>query len=135
MTRVTEIPPELERFIALFDAGRHWDSHEALEAPWRAHRSPFYQALIIIASAYVHLERRNPRGVKAQMEKALRYLSPYPEAYLGFDVGELVRRAEEARRVAGAAEEEWQVAVPVAPLPFDAARIRGDEPELQPYQR
>jgi uncharacterized protein len=125
-----EVPRELARFIALFDAGRHWDSHEALEGPWRDHRSPFYQALIILASAYVHLERRNPRGVKAQMEKALRYLAPYPERYLGFDVRELVRRADGARRVAAAAEGGWEMRIPVAPLPFDADRIRGDEPEL-----
>ena len=131
MSRLTEIPPELERFIALFDAGRHWDSHEALEAPWRADRSPFYQALIIIASAYVHLDRGNPRGVRAQMDKALRYLTPYPERYLGFDVTELVRRAEKARRIAEAAERGWEMRVPVAPLPFDVGRIRGDEPELR----
>src|SRR5690606_41977082 len=77
------------RFIQLFNAGKYWESHEVLESPWRENRSRFYRGIIIYASAFVHAQRGNPRGVRKQLLKARRYLEAYRPHYLGIDVDRL----------------------------------------------
>jgi len=118
-------PAALSRFVALFNAGRFWDSHEVLEEPWRANRSDFYQGLILFASAYVHAERGNTHGTTAQMRKVLQRFAPYPPAYLGVDVERI--RAEAGRALE--AVSRGQAIGPPA-LDLDPARCSGEEPEL-----
>ncbi len=84
----------LSRFVELFDAGRHWDAHEALEQAWRTTRSDFFHGLIIYASAFVHARRGNPRGVVRQLAKVPRYLAAYTPSYMGIDVAAILRDAE-----------------------------------------
>lgn len=79
-------PPALRRFTELFNGGKYWDSHEALEEAWRENGSEFYHGLILYASAMVHVTRQNPHGVRAQLTKAERVLSPYRPRHLGVDV-------------------------------------------------
>ena len=62
------LPDPLRRFLQLYGASRFWDSHEALEEAWRRGGSDFYQGLILYASAWVHWERRNAHGVRAQLK-------------------------------------------------------------------
>ena len=127
-------PEALVRFVELVNAGRYWHAHEALEEAWRANRSDFYHGLIIYASAFVHAQRGNPRGVLLQMGKVPRYLARYPDAYLGLDVAAILRHAEETcRRVreAGMPEgERLRAVVPWPTLTLDPARRSGQEPEL-----
>jgi predicted metal-dependent hydrolase len=119
------LPPALERFVALFNQGAFWESHEVLEGPWRATGSPFYQGLILLASAFVHAGRGNAHGVRAQLAKAERRLRPYAPAYLGVDVADLLVTADQARGAVARAER------PVPPLlTLSPDRLRGDEPEL-----
>ncbi len=137
---VSTFPGAFLEFVRLFNEGRYWDSHEALEDRWRATQSDFYQGLIIYASAFVHAGRGNPNGVEAQLEKALRYLEPYPDRYHGIDVGELRREAGRClelvrgRRRGGEDEPAagWESLLPTPRLQPDEALIRGDEPELTP---
>ncbi|HEY8425136.1 MAG TPA: DUF309 domain-containing protein [Limnochordales bacterium] len=127
-------PPSLVRFVELVNAGRFWHAHEALEEAWRVNKSDFYHGLIIYASAYVHAQRGNPRGVVLQMAKVPRYLSRYPAAYLGFDVAAILRDVEETRQLvqrAGMPEGDALRAVIRWPsLALDPARCSGAEPEL-----
>lgn len=127
------IPRPLRRFIALFNRERFWESHEALEDAWRAGESGFYHGLILLASAYVHVLRRNPHGVLAQLEKAGRCLEEYRPAYLGIDVDALLAEAERLRgivsRLHTGSEDLWED-VPLPRLDIDPAAVRGDEPEL-----
>lgn len=134
-------PESFLRFVQLFNEGRFWESHEALEGPWRANGSDFYRGLIIYASAFVHAQRDNPHGVVAQLEKAEAYLTPYRPRYHGLDVDRLLahgRRCRDSVRKWREAEAE-----PRAPeagaladiLAFprlrpDGALVRGDEPEM-----
>ena len=118
-------PAALRRFVALFNEGRFWDSHEVLEEPWRVNRSDFYQGLILFASAYVHAERGNTHGATAQVRKATQRLAPYPPAYLGIDV-ECIRGA--AGEVLEAVSRGQPIGPPV--LELDPARCTGKEPEL-----
>jgi hypothetical protein len=122
---VIVLPPGLERFVTLFNAGAYWDSHEALEAAWRLGRSPFYHGMILYASALVHAQRGNAHGVRAQLVKAEARLAPYRPAYLGIDVDGVFAHAERVRRaVADGA------AVPPHTLALEPALVRGTEPEL-----
>lgn len=60
--------------VALYNAGRYWEAHEALETVWRATRGParpLWQGLIQAAAAMLHRERGNAHGLAAQGEAAV----------------------------------------------------------------
>ncbi len=70
---------------ALYNAGRFWQAHEALEVVWRQStppERPFWQGLIQAAAAMLHRERGNEHGLKAQGHAAMEKLSrPAPPAF------------------------------------------------------
>jgi uncharacterized protein len=127
-------PDALRQFVLLFNRGEFWESHEVLEGPWRESRSDFLQGLILVASAWVHVQRGNPRGIAAQLRKAERRLAPYRPAYLGVDLEGLLAHAERALQVAlrdpGAPPGAWARLAPPPQLHLSSALLRGDEPEL-----
>src|SRR5690606_24704833 len=120
-------------FVARFERGEYWEGHEVLEGPWREGRSDFLQGLILLASAWVHVQRGNPRGIAAQLRKAERRLSAYRPAYLGVDVeGLLAHVARTLEVVAGhpdAPPAAWPGLTPPPELRLSPALLRGDEPE------
>ncbi len=84
--------------VSLYNAGRYWEAHEALEAVWRAARPPErdrWQGLILAAAAMLHRERGNRHGLVTQGGRALRKLAGPPPA--GFPV-ETARFVQELRR-------------------------------------
>lgn len=127
-----QLPEPLRRFLALYHAGRFWDSHEALEDLWRETGSEFYQALILYASAWVHWERHNAHGVVAQLGKTLDRLAGYPAAYLGFDVAALRTHCVAVRDTLSRDVTAWHERIGPVSLELAAARLRGDEAELIP---
>jgi uncharacterized protein len=127
-------PRSLQRFVELFNHEAFWESHEVLEAPWRKAHSGFYKGLILLASAWVHVQRGNARGIEAQLRKSLRQLGPYRPAYLGVDVDAVLAHAEAAladvARHRGAEGHRWESLLPPPRLALEPERLRGDEPEL-----
>jgi hypothetical protein len=129
------LPPALAEFAERFARGEFWASHETLEGPWRRGRSGFYKGLILLASAWVHVDRGNARGVAAQLRKAARELEPWRPVHLGVDVDALLAHAAclaatvAADPAGGAAA--WARSCPPPVLAPDPARVRGDEPELR----
>jgi L-amino acid N-acyltransferase YncA len=129
------LPEPLRTFAELLNRGDAWDSHEVLEAPWREEGSRFYQGLILLASAEVHLQRANPRGAEAQLRKAEEALTPFGPAYLGVDVAAVLDGAADIRRALekggeGGASPADTAFPSLKPLVLDSRRVRGDEPEL-----
>jgi uncharacterized protein len=128
------VPAALREFAALFNDGEFWESHEVLEGPWRESRSDFLQGLILLASAWVHVQRGNPRGIAAQLRKTERRLSHYRPFYLGVDVDGLLVHAERTRALVArhpdAPPAAWPGLAPAPELRLSAALLRGDEPEL-----
>lgn len=124
-------PAPLGRFLELYGAGRFWDSHEALEGAWRSTGSDFYQGLILYASAWVHWERGNAHGIRAQLRKASERLASYPASYLGLDVSALREHCAAVRMELIRDPDGWQDRVAAMPLDFEPDRVRGDEIELQ----
>jgi predicted metal-dependent hydrolase len=123
-------PAALGRFLDLYAEGRFWDSHEALETAWRRTGSDFYQGLILYASAWVHWERGNAHGVRAQLRKALERLGGYPSWYLGMDLSAVRSHCEEVRLEVTRDPDGWPGSVAAGPLTFVPSRVRGDEVEL-----
>jgi uncharacterized protein len=75
------MPPDLAGFVrsgvTLYNAGRYWEAHEALESVWRAAADPgraHWQGLIQAAAAMLHRERGNAHGLAAQGGAAVRKL-------------------------------------------------------------
>lgn len=129
------IDPAYAEFLDLFNRGRFWDSHEALEPAWRRTASEFYHALILFASAFVHVERGNRHGIAAQLGKAQPLLHARKPAYLGLDVDHMVELSVTCRQIVAenreAPPEAWPILIPFPKLDFDPARVSGDEPEIE----
>jgi hypothetical protein len=88
--------------VALYNAGRYWEAHEALETVWRASRGParpLWQGLIQAAAAMLHRERGNAHGLAVQGEAAVTKLSG--ERPPGFPIETVVFAERLARCVAG----------------------------------
>ncbi len=86
--------PGYARGIALFNAGRFFDAHEALEEAWReaaGRRKLFLQALIQIAVGLHHHSRGNRAGARSLLARGGSKLAGYPAAYGGLDVAGLRR--------------------------------------------
>lgn len=130
------IDPAFAEFLDLFNRREYWLSHEALEGAWRDTGSEFYHALILYASAFVHVQRGNRHGIAAQLGKARPLLEARRPAYLGIDVEKVLEHAAVCRQIIAenrdAPDPAWQVLIPVPGLDWTAARVRGDEPELDP---
>lgn len=124
------VPAVLRRFLELHERGEYWESHEVLEGPWREGGSPFYQGLILYASAWVHWRGANAHGVDAQLRKTLERLDGYPASYLGLDVEAIRSHCREARDVVASDADGWADRVAPLELRLDEGRIRGDEAEL-----
>lgn len=128
------VDPGYTLFLDLFNRGHFWDSHEALEPAWRDTRSDFYHALILFASAFVHVERGNRHGIAAQLAKAEPLLQACRPHYLGLDVDRILDHAAACRKIVAdnpdAPPRAWMTLIPAPSLHFDPARVRGTEPEL-----
>ncbi|MDR9392155.1 MAG: DUF309 domain-containing protein [Trueperaceae bacterium] len=87
---------------SLFEAGRYWDAHEALEPAWLAAsgvQRHFLAGTILLAAA-LHKARDgcSPRGGRRNYAKALRHLAVVPDAYGGVDVRTFEARVHAALR-------------------------------------
>lgn len=84
--------------IRLFNAGRYFESHEALEDFYRradeTHK-PFLEALVQLAAAFrLRAEFGEVKGPVRMARQALIRLESYPPAYLGVKVARLMRAVE-----------------------------------------
>lgn len=94
------VPPEpvlsaeeralFEQGVREFNEGLYFECHESLEDLWNGVRGPsrdFFQGLIQVSVAFLHLARSNPAGAQSTLGRALKRLSAYPDRYYGFDLG------------------------------------------------
>lgn len=90
------LPDPYRDFFECFNAGRYFEAHEVLEALWLEVRgrfeARFYQGLIQLAGAFVHLERGRSAPALALLRRSREHLAAYPDLYLGLD---LVRLREQ----------------------------------------
>ena len=95
------------RAVELFNAGRFWDAHEAMERIWRSvpdeDEAKVLQGLIQAAAALVHRQRGNSHGVRVVGEAALEKLAGPQHPAVEFDVERLYRELGRALHEGGPA--------------------------------
>ncbi len=80
---------DLAEGVALFNAGKYWDAHEAWEKVWQRHFEPwryFVQGLIQAAAAHHQLQRGIRHGVIKHLHNALAKLDAAPDDFGGLAV-------------------------------------------------
>ena len=81
-----------------FNAGQFFEAHEAWEEVWldsARELRHFYQGLIQVAAAFVHLQRNEYPGTVKLLHEGLRKLEAYPPATLGVDLASLIAASRE----------------------------------------
>lgn len=93
------LPDSARIGVRLFNEGRYFEAHEALETAWRAERRPIrllYQGILQVGVCYHHILRGNYAGACRVMERALRCLDGLPDVCQGVRVDILRRDAATA---------------------------------------
>jgi hypothetical protein len=78
--------------VALFNAGRFFEAHEAWEEAWRREsgaRRLLLQGLILVAAGWLKRDAGNAQGAWTLFSRALERLQPLPSRCEGVDVGGL----------------------------------------------
>lgn len=82
-------PAHLLGFVATFNAGRFYEAHDVLEELWLRERhgaeGEFYQGLIQLAGAFVHVEKGGRAPATSLLKLARGRLGAYPAGHLGLD--------------------------------------------------
>jgi predicted metal-dependent hydrolase len=84
----------LRNGLALFNGGRFFDAHEALEDLWReappaSHRKRHLQGLVQLAVAFHHQSTGNYSGARSVLERALRNIDGAEESFPELDLKRL----------------------------------------------
>ena len=90
------IHPRALKGIQLYNLKQYFGAHEELELAWREESGPIrelYRGILQVGVAYYHITNGNYRGGKIMLERAQRWLKPYPKVCLGIDVENLRRDA------------------------------------------
>jgi predicted metal-dependent hydrolase len=87
------------RGLELFNLGRYFEAHEALETAWLQETGPLcdlYRGILQVAVVYLHITRHNYPGAVKVHQRCQKWLQPWPEICRGVDVGQLRRDLETA---------------------------------------
>ena len=90
------------RGIALFNARKFWEAHEAWEEIWQQHPEDgrfFIQGLIQLAAAYHQLLRKIYRGFVIHIKQAQERLVLFPNTFLGINVTALLETINRSVKV------------------------------------
>ena len=91
-------PQAVEGFL-LFNAGKYFEAHEALEDAWNEERGEvrnLYRGILQIAVTYLHITRGNYNGALKVHARSQNWLKDFPDICRGVHVGELRNNAREA---------------------------------------
>jgi len=112
------LPPRAVEGIHLFNAGKYWLAHEALEAAWREEPGAvreLYRGILQAGVVYLHIERRNLQGALKVYLRCRRWLSRFPDVCRGVDIAVLRRdldhAVEEAKRLGAQHLDEFDRAL------------------------
>ncbi len=82
----------------LFDAERFFEAHEFLEYIWKSDLvdeadRDYWKGVTQVAVGCCHTQRGNDSGAVTLLERATRYMAPYPSVYAGVAAGVLAEGA------------------------------------------
>jgi predicted metal-dependent hydrolase len=89
--------PQALEGLHLFNAGRYFEAHEALEAAWNEEKGKvrdLYRGILQIAVVYLHITRLNYKGALKVYARSQKWLKDWPDICRGIYVEELRRNAE-----------------------------------------
>ena len=84
--------PEAIHGMELFNQGRYFEAHEALEAAWRAETGPvrdLYRGILQVGVVYLHITHHNYPGALKVYQRCRKWLLPWPNTCRGVAVGQL----------------------------------------------
>ncbi len=84
--------PQAIHGMELFNQGRYFEAHEALEAAWRAEPGPvrdLYRGILQVGVVYLHITQYNYPGAIKVYQRCRKWLLPWPEICRGVEVGKL----------------------------------------------
>jgi uncharacterized protein len=93
------LPKKAIEGLELFNRGRYWQAHEALEAAWRAEKGPIrelYRGVLQAGVVYLHITRRNYAGAMKVYRRSQKWLTLWPETCRGIAVGQLQKDLQRA---------------------------------------
>jgi uncharacterized protein len=91
---------EFYKALEEFNDGYYFESHETLEDLWMVTPLPerqFFQAVIQLAAAFVHLVRGEYPGIIKLLDASLDKLQPFAPTSLGVDVAALIAATDRCR--------------------------------------
>ncbi len=94
--------PDAVLGLRLFNAGKYFEAHEALETAWRAETGPIrdlYRGILQVGVAYYHIRRGNWVGARKIFLRCWQWLEPFPEVCRGIQVGKLRRDARQVEEM------------------------------------
>ncbi|HXA78275.1 MAG TPA: DUF309 domain-containing protein [Candidatus Acidoferrales bacterium] len=100
--RATKETGQFRKGVALFNARRFFEAHEAWEELWLIEPEPektFLQGLIQLAAAYHHHGRGNPRGMQSLLAAGLAKLARFPDDHRGLALAELRAEAKQWAKI------------------------------------
>ncbi len=109
---------EFYRALNEFNDGYYFEAHETLEDLWRITPVPerrFFQGVIQLAAAFVHVARGERAGVLKLLDAASAKLREFSPDYLGVDVAALITDVAVARAAVAEADREGTIRTAAAP--------------------
>ena len=95
--RVQALPEGVLKGIALFNARRFYEQHEAIEAEWHAERGEIralYQGILQIGVGFYHALNGNHKGAVALLTDGTEKVARFQPAALGIDTASLLRETQ-----------------------------------------
>jgi uncharacterized protein len=93
------LPQKAIEGLELFNQGRYWQAHEALESAWRAEKGPIrelYRGILQAGVVYLHITRGNYAGAMKVYRRSQKWLTLWPETCCGVAVGRLQKDLQRA---------------------------------------
>ena len=89
-----KLPTHAIEGLQLFNAGKYFEAHEALELAWRAEKESIrelYQGILEAGVVYLHIQRDNYEGALKVYGRSMIWLNRFPSVCCGVDVATLRR--------------------------------------------
>lgn len=106
-----EIRSLVARGVDLFNREDYFEAHEVWEDAWRREqgdRRRFLQGLIQVAAGFVKLQRRQPRGAKALLERGAENIAGHAGDPFGLDLPPLLESVSRWRDLADSMTESGE---------------------------
>lgn len=86
------VHPKAVLGFELFNQGKYWLAHEALESAWLEEQGEIrhlYRGILQVGVTYFHIQKRNYRGAVKVYTRSKRWLDPFPQTCRGIDLQQL----------------------------------------------